>query len=128
MMVVLDASALLAALNEEPGAGQVESVLGEAVIGAVNLAEVAAGLVHHGNNAVQARAVIAALDCQVSAADQELALDAGLLRTITDQAGLSLGDRFCLALARRLAAPVLTADRAWMKIADAAAVEVRLIR
>ena len=128
MTVVLDASALLAALNGEPGGDSVASVFDECVIGAVNLAEVAAGLVHHGNNAVQARAVLAALDLEVIAADGELAVDAGLLRAITDSAGLSLGDRFCFAVARRLGAKVLTADRAWVAVAKASGVTVELIR
>lgn len=128
MTFVLDASAVLAALNAEPGGDRVASLLDDCVIGAVNLAEVTAGLVHHGNSAVQARAVLAALDLEVIAADGELAIDAGLLRAITDPAGLSLGDRFCFAMGRRLGAPVLTADRAWLAVGKAADVTVEMIR
>ena len=69
-----------------------------------------------------------ALDCATVPAGNELALDAGFLRGLTDRAGLSLGDRFCLAVARRLACPVLTADRTWQQIASDAEVEGRLIR
>lgn len=128
MTVVLDASAVLAALLGEPGGGEVESALDDAVICTVNLAEVAAALVRHGNSAVQARALIAALDCPGVPADVELALDAGLLRPLTDRAGLSLGDRFCVALARRLNCPILTADRSWAAIAEPCGIEVELIR
>src|SRR5687768_7520836 len=113
MTTVLDASAVLAVLLGERGAEQVEAVLDDAVIGAVNLAEVAAALVRNGNSAHQARALIAALGCAAIAADEELALEAGFLRSVTDRAGLSLGDRFCLALGRRLNCAVLTADRNW---------------
>ncbi len=59
--------------------------------------------------------------------DEAMAIDARLLAD-TRAAGLALGDRFCLALARRLRSPVLTADRVWAAIAEAVDVEVRLIR
>jgi ribonuclease VapC len=48
------------------------------------------------------------------------------LRPMTRDAGLSLADRACLALARRLDGPALTADTAWSR-ADAP-VELRQIR
>lgn len=57
-----------------------------------------------------------------------MAVEVGLMRPLTDRAGLSLGDRFCLALGRRLRAPVLTADRQWALIADDVGVKVELIR
>lgn len=41
------------------------------------------------------------------------AVEIARLRPLTRSAGLSLGDRACVALARRLALPALTADRAW---------------
>ena len=128
MNFVLDASAVLAALNDEPGADRVADTLDDAVISAVNLAEVAAGLLRGGNRAIQVRAVLHALGCNVIPVDEEMAIDAGLLRTVTDPAGLSLGDRFCLALARRLDVPALTTDRQWLKVANAADVTVELIR
>jgi PIN domain nuclease of toxin-antitoxin system len=49
-------------------------------------------------------------------------------RFTTADAGLSLGDRFCLALALRDGLPAWTADKAWRTIADAAKVKVVLIR
>jgi ribonuclease VapC len=128
MKWVLDASAILAALNDEPGADRVAEALPAGVISAVNLAEVAAGLLRGGNKEVQVRAVLHALGCEAAPADEEMAIDAGLLRAVTDRAGLSLADRFCLALARRLAAPVLTTDRSWAKIARDADLTVDLLR
>jgi len=128
MKRVLDASAILAGLNEEPGAERVAAALPDGVISAVNLAEVTAGLLRGGNSPVQVRAVIRALACSVIPADEEMAIDAGLLRAVTDRAGLSLADRFCLALARRLAVPVLTSDRNWSKVARDADVTVELLR
>jgi PIN domain nuclease of toxin-antitoxin system len=126
--VVLDASAVLAALLREPGAERVGRALDAAVISAVNVAEVAAGLVRNGASEREARAVLKALALTVIPADEELAIDAGLMRPVADRAGLSLGDRFCLALARRLGSPALTTDRSWQSVAAALGAEVELIR
>lgn len=128
MRHVLDASAILAALNDEAGADRVAAALPGGVISAVNMAEVAAGLLRGGNKPVQVRAVLRALGCAVISADEEMAIDAGLLRAVTDRAGLSLADRFCFALARRLSLPILTTDRQWSRVAGAAEVSVELIR
>ncbi|WP_319993753.1 PIN domain-containing protein [Deinococcus aetherius] len=54
------------------------------------------------------------------------ALNAARLRPLTKSAELSLGDRYCLALAQRLGVPVLTADRAWSSLS--AGVPVTVIR
>lgn len=128
MTVVLDASALLAVFNDERGADMVIDVLDDSVINAVNLAEVAAALIAKGKSESQARAAIRAAGCTVIEADHELGLDAGFLRKLTKSAGLSLGDRFCLAQGRRMSAPVMTADREWAKIAEVCEVSVHLIR
>ena len=128
MRTVLDSSAVLAALLEESGAQVVAGLLEDAVICSVNLSEVAHGLIRKGNSEVQSRALIAALGLWAIDADAELALDSGFLLRRTKPYGLSLGDRFCFALGRRLAAPVITADRIWKEAAQDADVEVQLIR
>ena len=128
MSHVIDASALLAVLLDEPGSKNVVPLLQGSIIGSVNLAEVAAGLRGGGNSDEQIRGIIEQIELPVAPADKTLAIDAGLLRRMTDQYGLSLGDRFCLALGRRTGLPVLTADRAWIEIAEAINVKVQLIR
>jgi len=125
---VLDASALLAGLKDEAGADWVGDHLDFSVVSSVNLAEVVSGLVRHGSTSAEARAAVRALSCTVVAADEALAIEAGLMRSVTDAAGLSLADRFCLALAKRLGAPAATTDLAWSRVAAAVGVEVRLIR
>ena len=60
--------------------------------------------------------------------DAALSYEAGMLRSITLESGLSLGDRCCLALAKREGLPALTAKRRWPLIAEAAGVTVELIR
>lgn len=127
MSVVLDSSAVLAALRKEAGADVVRELLSEARVSAVNLAEIV-GVLTRGNDADRVTEIIDEVGLNVSPADDAMAIDAGLLSSLTASAGLSLGDRFCLALARHLRLPVVTADRAWLQVADAVAVEVRLIR
>ena len=127
MTVVLDASALLAFLLDEPGSDVVRAALPLAQMSTVNLSEVAARLIRdHPEAAV--RDSIGRLDIRMRSLDDWLAIDAGILARATRGVGLSLGDRCCLALARRLDCPALTADRIWAEIADAVGVEVRLIR
>jgi PIN domain nuclease of toxin-antitoxin system len=60
--------------------------------------------------------------------DEALALDCGMLLPATRELGLSLGDRACLALARRLSLGVLTADRSWAGARDRIGVSVELLR
>jgi ribonuclease VapC len=127
LTVVLDASAVLAWILDEPGGDAVAAAMPGGVMTAVNAAEVAERL-HRDFDEDAVRASLALMLPPTIAADLELALAAGLLTATTRAAGLSLGDRFCLALAQRLGCPALTADRAWLKIADAVGVEVRLIR
>ncbi|KAI5915166.1 type II toxin-antitoxin system VapC family toxin [Thauera sp. 2A1] len=126
--VVLDASAVLALLNAEPGANEVESVLGQAVISTVNVTEVFSRLLDWGMSPAEVEAVFAALDLEQQAFDSVLCRRAAWLRSATRASGLSLGDRACLALAQSLAAPVLTTDRAWLAVAGELQIDVRVIR
>ncbi len=128
MTVVLDASALLASIKGEAGGGVVLAHVDEAVIGAVNFAEVVSRLADLGLPPQTIEAELVGLPVPVIAPDRDTALAAGLLRTATRGAGLSLGDRFCIALALRLAAPVLTSDKAWQHVAEPLGLDVRLIR
>ncbi len=125
---VLDASALLALLKDEPGAAMVANVLADARISAVNWAEVVSHFIHLGMPPHEVDAMLRPLPLTVVAADEGLGVAAGRLRAMTASAGLSLGDRFCLALARRDGAPAMTADRQWCVIADAVGAQVVIIR
>ncbi|MFT3886904.1 MAG: type II toxin-antitoxin system VapC family toxin [Arachnia sp.] len=110
-MIVLDASALLAYLRGEPGADRVEDALPEGVVGAANWSEVAQKVIAAGGDWGHAKVLLMSYGLQiepVTDADAECA--ATLWRA---GSGLSLGDRLCVALGRRLGLAVLTADRAW---------------
>ena len=122
--VVLDASALLALLNAEPGAELVAEALPGAAISAVNLSEVVAKLSDAGMPERAIRQALQPLGLDIVPFDEEQAYEAGLLRIPTKDAGLSLGDRGCLTLARRLNLPALTADRTWLELSIRATINV----
>lgn len=126
--VVLDSSALIAWLRREPGADNVEARLADAVIGDVNFAEVIGYYARNGAKPGAARLMIAESHVGRVPTDESLAFEAGALVGITAGAGLSLGDRFCLALAKRRDCPALTADRRWLDVAELAGVKIELIR
>jgi len=127
---VLDASALLAYLRNEPGAERVLQaiVAGGAVMTTVNFGEVATWFMRNGADEVFVRSLRARLVFPLVSVDDDLAIRAALLAPLTRSAGLSLGDRLCLSLAARLQAPTLTADRLWREVAQAAGITVELIR
>jgi len=113
---VLDASALLAVMLEKAGAESVRDLLPGAMIGAVNLAEVVTKLQERGapDDAIDLN--IAKLGLPIVPFDEEQAMAAGKLRTRTRAAGLSLGDRACLALALTRGLPAVTMDRGWASL------------
>ena len=126
--VLLDASALLAAIFAEPGAQAVEAHIGNARISAVNGAEVIGKLVDRGMSEQAAQAVFDALLLPVEPFTARDGAAAGGLRAATRGAGLSLGDRCCLAAARERGLPAVTADRAWARLGPELGVQIEVIR
>lgn len=128
MTVVLDASAVLALLLDEPGAAKVAGVLAGAQMSAANYAEVFTHYAKLGSIKSDIEDVVDGLPIEIVPVDGDLAKDAGMLRPLTIEAGLSLGDRCCLALARRSGLPAWTADKQWKLVAAAVGVKVTQIR
>jgi len=124
--IVADASAILAALKNEPFADFDPRRLVGATVSAVNVCEVLSKLHDDGLNDTQAWEAVSTMDLSVVAFDAPQAHSASRLRSITRHAGLSLGDRACLALGLQLGHPMITADRAWASLD--VGVEVVLIR
>jgi len=122
-VTVLDASAVLAYLQEEKGQDRVEAALdaGACWLSAVNMCEVLGKLCEKGMPPRQAEATVSDLGLEVREFDSNLAALAGFLRVRTKPIGASLGDRACLALAQQAArskvvTTVLTAEKAWPKL------------
>jgi PIN domain nuclease of toxin-antitoxin system len=124
--IVADASAVLAALKNEPFSHFEPRELVGATISAVNLSEVLSKLHDDGLDEAQADAAASMMELRAVAFDEPQARGAARLRPLTRRAGLSLGDRACLALGQSLNRPVVTADRAWATVD--VGVEIVLIR
>jgi PIN domain nuclease of toxin-antitoxin system len=124
--VVLDASALIAFLRNEPGSDMVGKALPDAAISSVNLSEVLAKATDSPQGYESAKAALRGLQLRVVPFDQEQAEIAAGLRPLTRPLGLSLGDRCCMALGLAEALPVLTADKQWSKLPGG--MQIRVIR
>jgi ribonuclease VapC len=115
--IVLDASAVLALLNNEPGADKLTpELLSDATCSTVNLAEVQSKLVSMGGAPDEAWEDTLSTIREAAPFTEEHARFAGSLIAQTRALGLSLGDRACLALGLVLKAPVYTADKSWKKL------------
>jgi ribonuclease VapC len=125
-MYVLDASALLCLLFDEPGGEHVADRLAGALITATNYSEVVAKLVDRGAPIEEIVGIMADLDVEIVPVDRHQAELAGMLRKTTRDGGFSLGDRACLALALTRRAIALTTDRAWAELD--VGVEIELAR
>jgi PIN domain nuclease of toxin-antitoxin system len=130
---VLDASALLSILLDEPGQARVSQIVERAQIHAVNLAEVIARLVRAGMPPEKTIEILAGLYLEVdegfSTAQAEFC---GTLLGTRRDLGLSLGGCVCLAAAAVPGAVAVTADRRWKELdgtaIGGAAIRVELIR
>jgi PIN domain nuclease of toxin-antitoxin system len=122
----LDASAVLAYLQREPGWKFVDGIMDRSAVTAVNVIEVLTKLVSKGAPPEMARRTFTSLSLPVIALDESLARDTAELAHLAQSHGLSLGDRVCLTVARRLGACAVTTDQAW-RLAGLG-VTVRLLR
>jgi len=126
--IVLDASALLAMLKGERGVAKVAGAIAGARISTVNYAEVVSHFIHAGMPEREVDAMLDPLPMTIVPIDKALAQLAGRLRAVTATAGLSLGDRYCLALAQHDGLPAWTGDTNWNLVAQEAGVKVVQIR
>ena len=116
MSVVLDASALLAYLQDEPGGERVREVLAHSVMSTVNWAEVIGKARDDGVDTRGLKEDLASLGLALEPLSAEQAETAGQIKERTRRFGLSLGDRACLALGSDRGETVYTADRAWSQL------------
>ena len=115
--IVLDASALLVVINDEPGAEKLTpQLLESAIVSTVNLAEAQGKLVREGTDPDEAWRDVHSPIREAAEFTAEQAKLAGSLIAHTRALGLSLGDRACLALGMVLNAPIYTVDRSWKSL------------
>jgi len=129
-LVVLDASAMLALAQQEPGGEQVLSALEDSektlLVSSVNLCEVVTKLIRMGHTVAEVPISIEPFLEYVVDFDSEQAIYAGELSRLTRKFGLSRGDRACLALAATRGATAWTTEGAWLKLKSG--VKVHLLR
>ncbi len=127
---LLDASAILAFLQGEPGEAIVKQALqtDHCLVSAANQAEVIAKSLDRGIDPETIQTILAGLNYGVIDLTAEDGAQAGWMRLQTRALGLSLGDRLCMATALRLKARILTADRPWLTVASALNLSIACIR
>lgn len=128
MNVILDTSAILAAILSEPGGESVTNVLGGSAVSTVIVAEVYTFASRNAHPLASYTAFFDSQKVEIVPLTSITAIMAGKMVTLTRSAGLSLGDRCCLALAQERKAAVLTADRPWEQFADVLGIDIQVIR
>lgn len=113
---VLDASALMALINNEEGADLVEAHITGGVMSVINFTEVLTKMLEQGIPEKVAMAVLDNFGIELIAFETQHILLVSLLRLKTKQQGLSLADRVCLSLGLQLKLPVVTTDKIWAKL------------
>jgi len=126
MATVLDASALLTFLLDEPGKDAVESVLEEAIMSSVNWCEVLQRLIRQDADTAGLLSELEAIGFSVAVFDAQQAERAAALLKQGKAYGLSLGDRACIALGVSKGSDILTADKIWAEAFPA--LPIQLIR
>jgi len=111
---LLDASALLALLQNEPGADRVVAVLDHASIHAVQLAEVVKKLNRPGIDPGFCEEAVQRLALPVIG---EFSSAQAYNTRVYCAKGVSLGDRICLSVANSLGMTIISADRVWAALA-----------
>jgi ribonuclease VapC len=126
--VVFDSSVVLAAILGEPRDEEAFDRIAEAMISSVTVAEVYTYAAINGFSIDAIDALFADTGIEVISLSHDHAVLAGGFAAVTRRAGLSLGDRACLALASERDAEVLTADRVWITFADDLELKITLPR
>ena len=128
MSYMLDASAVLAVLFEEPGGDFVFEQMRGSHMSVVNLSEVYATLMDGGMTFEEAQEIVEPLPIRVRTFRDGHAWQTAKLRPITKRFGLSLGDRACITHAMFADLPVLTGDRRMAAAQEVLDIDIQLIR
>ena len=130
MIHVLDSSVLLAISKGEKGNEFAMDLMesSDCVISSVNMAEVASKMLDLGLPPNELKRAFGLFNLDVIDFNEEQAFTSAELRPITKSAGLSLGDRACLGLAKLMNGTAVTSDRPWLDVAEVVGVKVLMIR
>lgn len=126
---LLDTSALIALLRDEPGADKVAEILDDCEIHAIHLAETARKLALQGVPVPDVKPLLDSLQLPVN--EQFRATQAYSVAewaTLSKQHGLSFADCSRLAMGYSLKLTVVTADRKWSRIESQNLPEILQIR
>lgn len=113
---VLDSSVLLAILKNEQLDDEIQEAIEGAAMSAVNFTEVWTKIYDLGLTEDPRIGSLFSLLSRIEPFTESQARLSADLRTATRHAGLSLGDRACLALALTIRGEVYTADRQWQNV------------
>jgi ribonuclease VapC len=130
MIHVMDSSAILAILRGEPGCEYVQELMDseECAMSSINMAEVGSKLIDYGLPPEEFPRIARQLQIDIIDFNTEQSIQSAQIRKITRSAGLSLGDRACVALTQLIQGCVVTSDRAWLDVAEATQIKVLMIR
>lgn len=125
--VILDASALLALIQEETGAEIIKPLLKFSVMSAVNVTETLSVLQRTNISPEEGLTLITDIVTTIVPFDLEQAEQVAKLHPLVQPQGLSLAGRACIGLGIKLQIPIYTADRIWdeLKLDN---IDIRLIR
>lgn len=128
---LLDSSAVLALLGNEPGADRVVPLLPDSAITTINLAEVVKKLRERSVSVEEVREIIDELQIPLEHGplDHVQAIELGDFAALGRPAGLSMGDAVCLTVAARSGRTAVTTDRKWKDLpATISTAKILLVR
>lgn len=130
--IVVDSSVILALVNSELKDDTLEHLVQHnSIICAVNYAEILSKFVENSknDNVEEFDKLLRFTYCKrIYQTDLELNLIVGMLSSYRKKYNLSLGDRYCIALGKKLKLPVYTADKIWVNLKSEYNIDIRLIR
>lgn len=124
--MLLDASAYIAYIGKESGYNEVQSIIDRASINMVTYTEIISFYARKGVDNILLKKICKYLD--IIGINEEISFNAGIMIKISQEYGLSLGDRICLATATHFHLPIYTADKIWLNLAAKLDVNIILIR
>lgn len=125
---ILDASAILAFINEETGADIVADVLDDSTISAINLTEAYSKLIRAGADVEKTHAMLQQCCPDVTPVDRDQAQTAGIIHAATAKHNISYADSLCLALGACTEKTIMTGDQKWKELELEFDVNIKLIR